>query len=306
MDSIESNNNLPSVSVIVPFYNNQDEVIQVEEKLRSQTYPAKKVECIFIDNGSESEFEFPELFQSRNLVLTEAAYLNSPYSARNRGIEQASGEVIVFVDANSVPEEDWLETGVQCLSDSGSDLIAGNVQFDFQGEITAGKIVDALTSINMKRSVEERGAAYTANLFVKKKVFDAIGLFEEGVRSGGDVRWTLKAKDNGYSISYCETSVVRKYARSAGKLYRKRVRTGRGYYYTWKDEPERRIWFYNFLRSLKPPSLSKIRSLNPDRYDDKFDRYAFGIWSHLYATGIVEQASFISEYFRKKLSAPKN
>ncbi len=302
MNQQKGNNQLPFVSVIIPFYNNQDEVLRIEEKLRNQTYPSEKIQLIFIDNGSDNLFSFPESFLAKNIFLEEDDYPNSPYSARNRGVEKSEGEIIVFVDANSTPESTWLEEGVRSLLESGADLVGGNVQFNFQDHITAGKIVDALTSINMEKAIQERGAAYTANLFVKKKVFEEVGLFEEGVRSGGDVRWTLKAKEHGYSIRYCKHAVVRKYARSAGKLYQKRIRTGRGYFYTWKDEPERRIWFYNFFRSLKPPSISKIRNLNPDRYQTEFEKYSFVVWIHYYLSGIVEQLAFISQYFRSKLS----
>ncbi|MCG2590430.1 glycosyltransferase [Rhodohalobacter sulfatireducens] len=301
MAKINAKTEQPFVSVIIPFYNNQDEVIRIEEELRNQTYPSDKTELIFIDNGSEKPFSFPDSFLSRNILLEESKHLKSPYSARNRGIEQSKGEVIAFIDANSTPEANWLEEGISCLLTSKADLAGGKVLFDFQDQITGAKIVDALTSINMERSIKERGAAFTANLFVKKNVFNEMGLFEEGVRSGGDVRWTLKAKENGYSISYCDQAVIRKFARPADKLYQKRIRTGRGYYYTWREEPERRIWFYNLLRSLKPPSFSKIRSLNSDRYQAGFDDYLMGIWFHLYASGIVEQLSFINEYFQSKI-----
>lgn len=301
MAKINAKTEQPFVSVIIPFYNNQDEVIRIEEKLRSQSYPNEKTELIFIDNGSDKPFSFPELFQSRNILLEESNQLKSPYSARNRGIEQSKGEVIAFIDANSTPETNWLEEGISCLLTSKADLAGGKVLFDFQDQITGAKIVDALTSINMEKSIKERGAAFTANLFVKKNVFDEIGIFEEGVRSGGDVRWTLKAKDDGYSISYCDQAVIRKFARPVTKLYQKRIRTGSGYYYTWREDPERRIWFYNLLRSLKPPSFSKIRNLNSDRFKAEFNNYLMGIWLHLYASGIVEQLSFIIEYFRAKI-----
>lgn len=297
--------NLLFVSVIIPFFNNQEEVVQIEKKLRDQTYPSDQFELIFIDNGSTKPFEFPKSFQERNTLLTEKEHLNSPYSARNRGVEKSGGEIIAFVDANSTPHETWLEKGMACLRHSGSDLAGGSVEFDFQDKVTAGKIVDALTSINMEKAIRERGAAYTANLFVRKRAFDSVGLFEEGVRSGGDVRWTLKAKKNGFRISYCEAAVVKKFARPAKELYRKRIRTGKGYYYSWREDPNRRFWLYNFIRSLKPPSSSKIRKLKPGQYMEELDQNFTGVWFHFYASGILEQLAFISEYLKARLGINK-
>lgn len=305
MNQQNSKSNLPFVSVIIPFFNNQEEVVRIEKNLTEQTYPSDRFEIIFIDNGSTKPFTFPESFSERNTVLTENQYQNSPYSARNRGVEKAIGEVIVFVDANSNPAENWLENGINCLQNTGADLVGGNVQFDFLGKVTAGKIVDAMTSINMEKAIKERGAAYTANLFARKNVFENAGLFEEGVRSGGDVRWTLKAKQQGFKIRYCQSAVVKKFARSAGELYRKKIRTGRGYYYSWKQETNRKIWFYNFFRSLKPPAPSKIRNLKPDQYREEFGQKITGVWFHLYVSGIVEQISFMTQYFRAKIGSNK-
>lgn len=305
MNQQNLNSTLPYVSVIIPFLNNYGEAVRIEKFLRNQTYPLDRFEIIFIDNGSAKPFKFPKSFSDRNILLTEKQHLNSPYSARNRGIEKATGEVLAFVDANSTPQKTWLEKGMDCLQHSGSDLVGGNVQFDFKDRVTAAKIVDALTSINMQKAIEERGTAYTANLFVKKEVFDKVGLFEEGVRSGGDVRWTLKAKEQGFTISYCKSSIVEKFARPTKELYRKKIRTGKGYYYSWKQEPNRKIWFYNFFRSLKPPAISKIRNLNPDRYQAEFDNKILGIWFHLYVTGVLEQLAFISECLRAKLGINK-
>lgn len=294
--------NLPFVSLIIPFYKNQEEVIRIEKALRDQTYPFDRFENIFIDNGSENDFEFSESLRNRNILIEENEHLGSPYSARNRGIEKAKGDILVFIDANSIPENSWLENGVNFLQNSDFDLAGGRVDFDFQGEVTSGKIVDALTSINMKKAVQTRGVAYTANLFVNREVFDRVGFFEEGLRSGGDTRWTLKAKQQGFIIGYCESAVVKKYSRPAYELYRKKIRTGRGYYYFWENESEeqRTPAFYNLLRSLKPPSFSKIKQLNPDRYSKEFDQKLVGIWFHLYTSSIVGQLAFIREFFRNE------
>ncbi|MEX1013969.1 MAG: hypothetical protein WDZ80_02305, partial [Candidatus Paceibacterota bacterium] len=169
------------------------------------------------------------------------------------------------------------------------------VDFDFGIRITATKVVDSLTSIDMKKAVEERGVAYTANLFAKKEVFKNVGIFEEKTRSGGDVRLTKKAKQAGYNIGFCDSAVVWKKARNLRRLYQKKIRTGRGYFYTWKDDDEKKIWFYNLLRSLKPPS-SKRYTFSHDQVS------SVAIWFHLYMVGITEQVAFVTEYFRYNLS----
>ena len=291
----------PHLSVIIPFCDNHEEVVSIEERLHNQTYPYEKVQIIFIDNGSKQRFQFSDTFLERNTLLSEERFPNSPYSARNRGIEASSGEIMAFIDANSLPAKDWLERGIHCMNEMQQDIVAGRIEFDFGDEVSAGKIVDSLTSIRMRRAVVERGVAYTANLFVKRELFEELGKFEEGVRSGGDVRWTLRATRSGYEIAYCEEAVVNKRARTAAELYRKRVRTGRGYYHTWIGEEKRKPWFFNIARSLKPVTPGAIKREYSGRYREEYDQKKWKILLHFYLTGVVEQAAFFQEYAKQKL-----
>jgi glycosyltransferase AglE len=306
IDKNETEDELPLVSVIIPFYNNADEVKAIIKQIFQQHYPPSKTEIICIDNGSEKSLKFSEETLQIIKLLKEMDHPNSPYSARNRGVEQSSGEIVVFIDANSRPGKGWLQSGVECLLRSGADLAAGRIDFDFEPKPTAAKVTDALTSLDMKKAVEERGAAYTANLFVKRYVFDETGLFEEGARSGGDVRWTLKAKKKGFKLAYCDGSVVYKKARSAKELYRKKIRTGRGYFYSWKMEEERVLWFYNFFRSLKPPGIRKYMAKKPFLDQGLFKGRKTGIWLHLYAVGIVEQIAFMKEFLKYNLGKQRD
>lgn len=289
----------PFVSVIIPFKDNHDEVSEIQKRLAAQTYPREKIEIMLIDNGSKKIFEGIQIDGYQSKLLKEEDYENSPYSARNRGIEAARGVIIAFIDANSLPEPDWVEQGVTQMMQKEADLIAGDVRFTYGKKATAAMVADSMTSIQMENAVLNRGVAYTANLFVKKKVFDQIGLFEEGIRSGGDVRFTGKATSTGFQLMYCKEAVVYKKARGCNALYRKKIRTGKGYFYTWKDEIDKPIWFYNFFRSLKPKGIPKINNDYPD-----VNRII--LWFHLYLTGVLEQISFIFEYFRYTLGRQRD
>ena len=290
----------PFVSIVIPFLDNIDQVITINKNLLSQTYPKEKFEILYIDNGSLDLDGQKKIYGKQVKILTEYNKKNSPYSARNRGIEVANGEIIAFIDANSRPEPDWLEQGVRFMIESESDLIAGLVRFDFGDKITASKIVDSMTSVQIEKAVKERGVAYTANLFVRSYVFEKAGKFDEGIRSGGDVRFSENAKRAGYKIGYCQRAVVSKYARDCKDLYRKKIRTGKGYFYTWKDETNKTVWFYNLIRALKPPDVKSVDQ-NPEKKVNRFQ-----VWFHLYATGIVEQLAFVYEYLKYTLGSQRD
>lgn len=302
-DSMKSDHlfeNTPFVSVLIPFLNNPKNVESICYNLKKQSYPQDRYEVILIDNGSDEMLKIIETDDPLFRLISENERKGSPYSARNRGLEIANGEITAFIDANSRPESDWLEKGVRCMIETESDLIAGQIRFDFGDKMTASKIVDSMTSIQVEKAVKERGVAYTANLFVRSDVFKKAGKFDEGIRSGGDVRFSENAKRAGYKISYCQGAVVNKYARGCKALYKKKIRTGKGYFYTWKDETNRTAWFYNLIRAIKPPDM---KSVNQD-FENKVSR--FQIWMHLYATGIVEQLAFVYEYFKVNLGGQRD
>src|SRR6056297_3309183 len=301
----ESTDDTPAISIIIPFLNNHDEVVSIVRRIRKQNKELQP-EIICVDNGSDRGSHFSAEFMEQQVVIGEKNFLHSPYSARNRGIEKANGTVIVFTDANSLPAEGWLENGLSCMEKTGADIVAGHVGFDFNGKPNAANAADAITSIYQKKSVEERKAAFTANLFVKRAVFDSVGLFEEGVRSGGDVRWTTGATAAGHTITYCPGSVILKKARSCGALFKKRVRTGRGYLYTWLKEETGNVWFYNFFRSLKPPSPGLPDELYRKRYGKPLPVSAVSVWAVMYMMSIVEQLSFMAEYLRYNLGSGRN
>lgn len=295
-------NDRPNLSVIIPYQDNLKEVRDILLSLKNQSYPSVKIEILLIYNSSSDSLDrtsIPDFGEIQIKLLEERNHLKSPYSARNRGLEKANGEIIVFIDANSTPDEYWLENGVNFLLENSYDLVAGRVDFEFGERITAAKVVDSLTSIDMKKAVEERGVAYTANLFAKSDVFREIGLFEEQTRSGGDVRLTKKAIQAGFKIGLCDNAIVWKKARKCSNLYQKKIRTGKGYFYTWKDDEEKKIWFYNLIRSLKPPSS--------ERYNLRHDHVSsIAIWFHLYMVGITEQIAFVSEYLKYNLSSNRD
>ncbi|TVQ66790.1 MAG: glycosyltransferase [Balneolaceae bacterium] len=298
METIINNSvaSLPFFSVVVPFKGNLEQVNNLIIHLERQKYPATHVEVILIDNGSDDPSDYPKSEKINLSFLSEQRYADSPYSARNRGIEAAAGDVVVFTDANSYPDSGWLQEAANMLIHSKCDLLAGAVKFSFGEKVTSAKIADSIISIQMKRSVLERKVAYTANLFVKKEVFSKTGLFEEGARSGGDVRFCKKADSEGYSITYCEKAVVFKEARSYGALFNKKIRTGRGYYYTWITEKRAgEKWYSNFLRVLKPQGFFALKA-----HDRITLSNIFLVWIIIYTARIAEQISFIREYYRNR------
>lgn len=240
-------------SIIIPVYNDFESLKGLLPLLQDQTLSDNQYETIIVDNCSDENIYDYFKDNSEITILKECEFLNSPYSCRNRGIEIAKGEIIVLLDSTCYPEKNWLEEASNCFQNSEIDLVAGNVLFRFESkQPTAGELFDSITNIKMKAAVEERQVAKTANLFVRRNLFDEVGLFEEGLRSGGDVAWTKKSTDLGYNLVFCEKAIVRKEARKLVELLKKQFRVGKGQPKLWKQQGKQKSAIKTFVSIFKP------------------------------------------------------
>lgn len=213
----------PQVSVIVPTYNEKDTIETCLKNLLEQSYD--NYEVIVGDNGSTDATQ--KLVENFSVKLTVEGDVQSSYAARNKGVAAAEGDILAFIDADCLPDEDWIAEGVQRIQD-GADLVGGRVQFTFSNPPTAAEIFDSISNMQIERDVRDRSVAKTANLFVKKTVYQDVGPFPSDMISGGDVHWTEKATNSGYELVYEEKAKVRHPARSFTELLKKQYRVGKG------------------------------------------------------------------------------
>lgn len=290
--------NQPKISIIIPIFNDAESLRGTINGLKAQSLPGNQFEIIVIDNGSSVDMSFassdPEI-----IFLEELQYANSPYSCRNRGLEIARGEVVIFLDATCRPTPQWLEQGLKCLETS--DLIGGNVLFDFEEEVNAAKIYDSLIYIRMKEKIERDKAAMTANLFVKKKVIDAVGKFPEGLRSGGDVRWTKIATNKGFELRFCEQATVYKKARSYWALLKKQWRVSKAHPHMWEKEGRQKPisrYFIAFLRVGRPRS---IKAMIMNKHGQLYLNRLYSIWFFSIAMHFVGRTANLLYFLKLRL-----
>lgn len=104
---------MPEISVVICTHNpRMDYLERVLEALRLQTFPKERWELLLIDNNSEEALDRRidlEWHPTARVVREEALGLTR---ARLRGIKEAIGTLIVFVDDDNVLEADYLETAI--------------------------------------------------------------------------------------------------------------------------------------------------------------------------------------------------
>lgn len=97
---------VPIFSVVIPLYNKQDFISKCIESVLTQRFSS--FEVIVIDDGSQDDSEniVKEIKDDRVRYFHQKN--GGVSAARNRGIEEASGEYIAFLDADDWYEDDFL------------------------------------------------------------------------------------------------------------------------------------------------------------------------------------------------------
>ena len=117
---------LPTVSVIVPCYNEERFIGQTLENLIQQ-YPSQAYEIIVIDGMSEdSTRDMVEQFQKLHPDSSIRLVLNPDRSipkSLNLGIEHATGEVIARMDAHAFPSTGYIRRCVEVLSNGEAEVV---------------------------------------------------------------------------------------------------------------------------------------------------------------------------------------
>lgn len=257
------------ISIIIPNLNNAQRLkasLASLEKEKGNLQP-NQVEVVVVDNGSRDGSRKVAVMYNATLIVEER--LRSPYLCRNRGILASKGKYIVLLDSNCVPKKGWLKAGIERLeSDGNTSILTGPVEFEFSKEPSVAERFDYLYSVVDALDIPHRTALPATHLFIKRSVFEHIGLFISNVRSLGDIEWTRRAVTAGFNLGYCEAAKVSYPAKNWKAFFRKMFRLGRGTKEIWKATGKNLhslSWYRMVIKTLLPPSpkfVKLMKSIN--------------------------------------------
>src|SRR5580693_8910471 len=118
----------PLISVVVPFYNNEDLLEDCLRSIARQTHA--NLEVVMVDDGStdgSADIARRRAESDPRFILIRIPN-GGPGFSRNRGIAQTTGEFLAFVDADDMLPSHALEVMLHTLRESGSDFVSGGVE----------------------------------------------------------------------------------------------------------------------------------------------------------------------------------
>jgi glycosyltransferase AglI len=213
------------VSLVIPVYRDAAGLADTLESIARQTLPPTEYEIIVANDGGDPEVS--ALCEAYGVTEVPITPNRGSYFARNRGIERAAGARLAFVDADIIVPEDWLAVGRAALD--SAEYVGGPVVIDESKATTPAHHFEASRGFRGNTAENRHGFFVTANLFVRREVFEDLGGFDERLRSGGDNEFGRRVGESGrYRQSFDDRLAVLHPPRAYAALVRKAVRVAQG------------------------------------------------------------------------------
>lgn len=176
------------LSVIICTYNRANYIPGLFKSLVTQTCDKLNYEIVFVNNNSKDNTEeICKQFQIENKGIT-FKYFNETKQglsfARNRGIKESTGEILVFIDDDAIASENYL-IEILTFFEQNQHITAGGGRIFPKYEtkrpnwmsVFLEPIISVINIGNKNKKFPAGKFPVGANMFFRKIVFDEIGLF---------------------------------------------------------------------------------------------------------------------------------
>lgn len=175
----ERDSHKPLISVIMPVWNREFLVSQAIESVLSQTYA--NFELVVVDDGSDDRtLEIVNEFMAKDdRVRVHSGGHRGVSHARNLGVEQASGELVAFLDSDNRWEPDYLEMmeyGIRMGAETGARFAYCGLELELDGRRAFRAFVGG------RKDLEARNHIDLNVLIALTEEVRSIGGFDESLR----------------------------------------------------------------------------------------------------------------------------
>ncbi len=239
---------IPKLSIVIPTYQRRDALALVLAALAQQTLAADEFEVLVVLDGPDVEVEA----MLRALVPPFALrWCVQPHrgatSARNLGMRQAQGEVLVYLDDDVVPEPGMLAAHLECHRDPNVVVIGGVNLHPESPELLVGEATDYspkhFARCSQPGYVPDYRDLSSANFSLRKRHIVAAGGFDEGFQGYGgddDRELAIRLTRQGLRLAFEPRAFARHYvSKSWTRLLRDHRDLGRANRYFFSKHPDR-------------------------------------------------------------------
>lgn len=195
-------------SIIIPHLNQVGSLHRCLASIMAQGWPPDRFEVIVVDNGSSVPLDAVQRTWPGVRFLREPQ--PGPGLARNRGVAESSGDLLLFIDADCRAGIGWIDAAVAALlAEPRRGVVGGDVRIDVvdPNRLTALEAYEAVFAYQQRDYIERQRFSGTGNLAMWREVHDAVGPFV-GLAFAEDREWGQRATQAGYTIRYVPGMVI--------------------------------------------------------------------------------------------------
>ncbi|MGW8143429.1 MAG: glycosyltransferase family 2 protein [Anaerolineales bacterium] len=237
-----------SVSIIVPCYNEQKTIRMLLASIYQQTYPLEKLEVIIADGLSTDNTlweinSFIEDFPDLRVSVVDNPQRIIP-AGLNQAISAAAGEIIVRLDAHSIPAKDYIQRCVEALDNGFGDNVGGLWEIQPGGETWQARAIASAAAhplgVGDARyrvgGLPQEVDTVPFGAF-ERSLIDRVGLFDETLLTNEDYEFNNRIRKAG-GVIWFDPAIRSKYVArdSINSLARQYWRYG-----FWKSRMLRRF-----------------------------------------------------------------
>jgi cellulose synthase/poly-beta-1,6-N-acetylglucosamine synthase-like glycosyltransferase len=224
---------LPSVTIVVPCFNEAKTVLKTVHSLLALNYPKEKLSILVVDDGSSDNTYDVAKTVVHSQVNVVRQKNGGKHTALNYGIGHCSSDVIGCLDADSIVDSEALIRMIPYFNDQKVMAVTPAMRVhepktvlqkmqhaEYNLGIFAKRVFSRMNAINVTPG--------PFSLF-RKKVFEEIGMFRPA-HNTEDMEIAFRIQSHRYKIANCHRAYVYTISpNTLKKLYRQRTRWSYGF-----------------------------------------------------------------------------
>lgn len=203
------------VSILIPMYNAEAFVRETLDSCLKQTY--KNIEIIVVDDGSnDRSFAVAKEYESDARIKVLSIVNSGACKARNVALDNATGDYIMYLDADDIISSDKIEQQVAKLEKSEDDLVVATCRWDRFGNSVDEAIFPPQKSYrNYSSGIEllldlwNNSEMFAAHCYlIPRKLACKAGRWREDLLKNQDGEYFSRVLLNASSVYYCGDAKV--------------------------------------------------------------------------------------------------
>lgn len=211
------------VSIVIPVYNSEKFIKETIQTVENQTY--KNWELLLVnDCSTDDSKKIIEEYEKKDerIKLIDLDKNSGAAVARNKGIEEAKGKYIAFLDSDDLWDEKKLEKQLKFMKENEYAFTFTSYEFADENGKESGKVVNVPLKINYKQALKNTTIWTSTVIFdVKKLGKDLISMPD--VRRGQDTATWWKVLKTGVT-AYGLNEILSFYRRSNNTLSSNKIK----------------------------------------------------------------------------------